>query len=180
MATVLVACAAAPTFAQLSVSRFTVDGGGGRSAGGSFALAGTIGQPDAGSLAGGTFALRGGFWAGGMPVATSVEGDLPGDGVDSPAAPAFVFRLYPPTPNPVAHRTAIAFDLPQAGPVRAAVYDVSGRLVRTLVDEPLAAGRHLRHWDRRNHSGEFVTSGVYFLWVRAGADQRRQKIVVVS
>jgi pectate lyase len=41
---------------------FTVDGGGGRSAGGDFALSGTVGQPDAGVLGGGEFSLRGGFW----------------------------------------------------------------------------------------------------------------------
>jgi len=42
---------------------FTVDGGGGMwSAGGGFTLGGTIGQPDAGVLSGGTFTLSGGFW----------------------------------------------------------------------------------------------------------------------
>lgn len=41
----------------------TVDGGGGRSAGGSFQLSGTIGQHDAGPvLSSGAFSLRGGFW----------------------------------------------------------------------------------------------------------------------
>jgi hypothetical protein len=51
---------------------YSVDGGGqtsppsGRSTGGSFALSGTIGQPDAGPpLGGGTFGLGGGFWTGG-------------------------------------------------------------------------------------------------------------------
>jgi hypothetical protein len=43
----------------------TVDGGGGASAGGQFALTGTIGQPDAGgaTLTGGQFNLTGGFWS---------------------------------------------------------------------------------------------------------------------
>jgi len=46
-----------------NLSRFTVSGGGGYSAGGSYTLAGTIGQPDAGNeLTGGAYALRGGFW----------------------------------------------------------------------------------------------------------------------
>ncbi len=43
---------------------FTVDGGGGESTGGGFALAGTVGQPDAGALSGGAYALVGGFWSG--------------------------------------------------------------------------------------------------------------------
>ena len=41
----------------------TVDGGGGSSEGGIYALSGTIGQPDAGTLSGGLYTLTGGFWA---------------------------------------------------------------------------------------------------------------------
>src|SRR5512144_1975161 len=44
----------------------TIDGGGGSSAGGVYQLAGTFGQPDAGTtLSGGVYSLSGGFWAGG-------------------------------------------------------------------------------------------------------------------
>ena len=59
------ACAvvmAVGAFAQYSVPWYTVDGGGGTSTGGVFAISGTIGQPDAGTMAGGNFTLRGGFW----------------------------------------------------------------------------------------------------------------------
>lgn len=47
---------------------FTVDGGGGNSGGGSYALGGTIGQPDAATMTGGAYALGGGFWGGGVVV----------------------------------------------------------------------------------------------------------------
>src|SRR5690242_16965649 len=41
----------------------TIDGGGGTfSTGGAYSVGGTIGQPDAGTLQGGTYAVRGGFW----------------------------------------------------------------------------------------------------------------------
>jgi hypothetical protein len=46
------------------MARFTVDGGGGSSQGGSFALTGTIGQFDAAVSQGGNFELVGGFWGG--------------------------------------------------------------------------------------------------------------------
>jgi hypothetical protein len=42
---------------------FTVAGGGGESSGGDFELSATIGQPDAGDLLGGDFAIAGGFWS---------------------------------------------------------------------------------------------------------------------
>ncbi len=41
----------------------TLDGGGGTSTGGAYALAGTLGQPDAGTMTGGSFTLQGGFWS---------------------------------------------------------------------------------------------------------------------
>jgi len=48
----------------------TVDGGGGLSTGGKFLMTGTVGQPDAGTLAGGQFKLEGGFWSGVAVVQT--------------------------------------------------------------------------------------------------------------
>ncbi len=60
-----------------TLTRGTVDGGGGAStsSGSSYTLSGTIGQPDAGSMSGGsgnsTFTLGGGFWGGGQPSATT-------------------------------------------------------------------------------------------------------------
>ena len=50
--------------AQYAIDWYTVDGGGGTSSGGSYALSGTIGQPDAGTLSGGSYTLEGGFWPG--------------------------------------------------------------------------------------------------------------------
>jgi len=47
-----------------SIDWFTIDGGGGTSTGGVFAISGTIGQPDAGGpMSGGNFSLTGGFWS---------------------------------------------------------------------------------------------------------------------
>lgn len=60
-----------PTF---SLPWFTFDGGGGRSSGGGLEVVGSIGQPDAGVMAGGEFSLSGGFWH--EPVATDAAPDL--------------------------------------------------------------------------------------------------------
>lgn len=48
---------------NLSVNWFTIDGGGGTSAGGRYSVSGTAGQPDAGVLNGGAYAVDGGFWS---------------------------------------------------------------------------------------------------------------------
>jgi len=60
---------AAASHAQTySIDWFTIDGGGGTSSGGNFSVTGTIGQPDAGTLTGGSYSLRGGFWGALVPI----------------------------------------------------------------------------------------------------------------
>ena len=59
----------------------TIDGGGGTSSGGVYTLSGTIGQPDAGVMAGGDFALMGGFWVGAYDCIVNME-DLSRLGAD--------------------------------------------------------------------------------------------------
>ncbi len=62
----LLLLAVVPVLAAVTydLSWWTVDGGGSTSSGGGYTLTGTIGQPDAGVLAGGGYALAGGFWGG--------------------------------------------------------------------------------------------------------------------
>jgi hypothetical protein len=83
-----------------SIGWSTIDGGGGTSTGGVYAVSGTIGQPDAGSMSGGQFTLQGGFWA--LPVAVQdtnapallIVPDVPGKARVSwsPATPGFVLQ----------------------------------------------------------------------------------------
>jgi hypothetical protein len=66
LAVLLLALAVFAADAQdYAVDWWTVDGGGGTSTGGVYALSGTIGQPDTGEMSGGTFTLVGGFLGGG-------------------------------------------------------------------------------------------------------------------
>ncbi len=78
-----------------------------------------------------------------------------------PAAPA-AFLLHAAYPNPFNPRTQLRFDLPRAGRVALRIYDVRGRLVRTLVDEVLPAAVHQRSWDGTDTDGRRVASGVYY------------------
>ena len=56
---------------------WTVDGGGGASLGGDYALSYTLGQPDAGTLSGGSYSLVGGFGGSGAPATLSEHIYLP-------------------------------------------------------------------------------------------------------
>lgn len=58
-----VAVAFAASAQNFSIDWYTIDGGGGTSTGGIYSVTGTIGQPDAGIMSGGSYSLLGGFWS---------------------------------------------------------------------------------------------------------------------
>jgi len=67
------------------------------------------------------------------------------------------------SPNPVLGRyTKIHFSLARSERVRLEIVDLSGRTVRTLLDELIGPGERTKVWDGRNESGQPVPAGVYF------------------
>lgn len=75
---VLFASGAALAAGSYTLSWWTVDSGGGSSSGYGYTLNGTLGQPDAGTLAsGGGYALAGGFWHGGAAASAEIKVYLP-------------------------------------------------------------------------------------------------------
>ncbi|MBD3423557.1 MAG: T9SS type A sorting domain-containing protein [Candidatus Latescibacteria bacterium] len=80
---------------------------------------------------------------------------------DTPTA-KFVNKLNQNHPNPFNPSTEIKFSLKKRSNVTIRVYDVSGRLVNTLVDGVLDAGPQSVNWNGINSNGASVASGVYF------------------
>jgi hypothetical protein len=80
------------------------------------------------------------------------------------------FRLDRTAPNPFRDRVAIRYSIPEAGPVRLSVFDVTGRLVRRLaIGERKGAGPHVFEWDGRGERLEEVPSGLYFIRLEHGS-----------
>ncbi|MEZ4647290.1 MAG: DUF4331 family protein [Candidatus Eisenbacteria bacterium] len=84
-----------------------------------------------------------------------------------------------PTAPILGRDASIAFDLPEAADARLALYDVRGRLVRELVDGPLAEGSHVVSWDGRDARGVRVANGIYFSRLEAGGQSADSKLVLV-
>ncbi len=84
------------------------------------------------------------------------------------------------TPNPFNPLTKIAFALDQNGPVRLAVYDLQGRLVRTLVSEPMLAGEHTLVWDGRDDANQQAASGTYVYRLTADGTTLSRKMTLVK
>ncbi len=66
-------------------------------------------------------------------------------------------------PNPFVTSTSIRFTLAHSDRARLRVYDITGRLVRTLMNEALPARSVETHWDGRDESGRNVSGGIYLL-----------------
>jgi hypothetical protein len=99
-------------------------------------------------------------------------------GAETDATPKIAI-LYQNYPNPFNPSTSIEFSLPARERVSLKVFDVSGRLVRTLVDGPLPDGNHRYTWDGNNERGSSVASGVYFYILRSESIRQSRKAVLL-
>ncbi len=105
-----------------------------------------------------------------------------GSGVTSLTLPK-VFSLSQNFPNPFNPMTTIGFDVPDdtAGEINITlqVYDIRGRLIRTLIDGPRGPGSYQVAWDGRDEKSRRVASGVYLYKIRAGDFTSVRKMVLV-
>ena len=83
--------------------------------------------------------------------------------------------IYPNPTNPFA---SIRYAVAEPARVRISIYSVSGRLIRTLVDDERAPGVHVDQWDGRNRRGAEVVSGLYFVRMQAGEKVFTRKVIV--
>jgi hypothetical protein len=104
---------------------------------------------------------------------TAGVGDLPlgADGLE----------LYRPVPNPFSYGMRMAYAVASAGErVSIGVYDLAGRLVRTLADDVQSPGRHLVTWDGRDEQGTRMRAGVYFVHARIGDHARQVRVTFLK
>ncbi|MBE0565955.1 MAG: choice-of-anchor D domain-containing protein [Krumholzibacteria bacterium] len=71
-------------------------------------------------------------------------------------------------PNPFNPKTTISYDLPRDGMTKLTIYDVRGRLVRTLVSQPMPRGRHEATWLGDDNQGRQMATGVYYYRIESG------------
>ncbi|MFH1502753.1 MAG: M1 family aminopeptidase [Candidatus Eisenbacteria bacterium] len=86
--------------------------------------------------------------------------------------------LHVPT-NPTGADARLSYSIPAAGHVDLRVYDVSGRLVRTLVNGGVAAGVHGVTWDGVSSDGARAASGVYFVRLTSERGAATNRLVLL-
>lgn len=102
--------------------------------------------------------------------------------VDDPAwdaVPATCFSLGPITPNPCRSLAVIRYELPPLldAPIRLAMFDASGRLVRTLVES--GQGQGAVRWNGLDDAGHAVPTGIYHCRLSVGQEELTRRVVVV-
>jgi hypothetical protein len=87
--------------------------------------------------------------------------------------------LRPPVPNPARGTITVSYCIANAGRVQLGVYDVSGRLVRRLVDGERSAGTATVVWNGMNESGSRLGTGIYFIRLTGPGIQETRKVVLL-
>jgi hypothetical protein len=94
--------------------------------------------------------------------------------------PALQLALEQNHPNPFNPATRIDYTVDKKAAIHLGVYDISGKLVRVLVDQSMPAGTHSAQWDGRDNGGQLVASGIYFYRLTVGKRSLARKAVLLK
>lgn len=171
VALLVLATGAGPATAPFDITWNTVESGE-TMTGGTYSVFGVAGQADASEMSGGLYTVSGGYIGGGETVTGIRNGDAP--------SVTGRFVLHAGVPNPFNPSITIGFEVPAAERVRLSIYDVKGRMVRTLVDERIGKGHHTAEWHGIDAAGARVASGVYLVVMEAGNFRTSEKITLLK
>jgi flagellar hook assembly protein FlgD len=87
------------------------------------------------------------------------------------------FQLYEPFPNPFNPTTTIRFyiGVGTTGLLTLQVYDITGRVVETLIDDFIESGNHEITWNAKQQS-----SGIFFVKLKSGGKSQTHKIIYLK
>jgi flagellar hook assembly protein FlgD len=90
--------------------------------------------------------------------------------------PAYSLTTYP---NPFVKKTVIDFAIRTQENVSITVYDVSGKMVKSLVAQKLAPGCHEIHWNGEDRMGRRVSNGIYFIKLKTPSYAAEKKVILL-
>ena len=89
----------------------------------------------------------------------------------------FVSQNYP---NPFNPSTTIEIQLAETNNLIVSIFDVTGRLINTLINNKLEAGLYSVEWNGKDQNGRLLPTGVYIMKVVSGKNSHNQKIAFVK
>ena len=88
-------------------------------------------------------------------------------------------KLYQNYPNPFKIQTAIRYSLPGESRVSLKIYSITGRLVKTLLDQNQTSGIYSVNWDGKDNLGKTVSSGIYFYRLETDNYQTTNRAIII-
>ena len=90
------------------------------------------------------------------------------------------FILHQNYPNPFNPVTTLRYDLPEDANVNISIYDMMGRVVKTLVNAEQITGYRSIQGDATNNQGQPVSAGLYLYTIEAGDFRQTKKMVLLK
>ena len=91
-----------------------------------------------------------------------------------------VFTLHQNHPNPFNPVTTLCYDLPEDARVNITIYDMMGRVVKTMVNAQQNAGYKSVRWNATNDNGAPVSAGLYLYTIQAGEFRKTKKMILLK
>ena len=92
----------------------------------------------------------------------------------------FDFEIYQNHPNPFNPTTTLRYALPEDAQVNIIIYDMMGRIVKTLVNSSQTAGYKSIRWNATNDRNEPVSAGLYLYTIQAGEFRQTKRMVLLK
>ena len=90
------------------------------------------------------------------------------------------FMLNNNYPNPFNPSTNIDIETVTSGKLLVSIYDISGRLINTLLNKKTDAGYYSVKWNGQNFNGEIMPTGIYFIQVESANQIKRLKSLLIK
>jgi len=91
----------------------------------------------------------------------------------------YPFMLYQNSPNPFNSQTAIRYSIPRECNVSLSIYDITGKLVKTLMNETMNPGVYTISWNGNDNDGRKVGQGVYFYILKTTDEEMQKKMLML-
>jgi hypothetical protein len=93
----------------------------------------------------------------------------------------FITMLFPSTPNPVKNSiTRISFSLAEPSKVSLRIFDISGRIIKTLADNQMNIGMYHYNWNLKDEHSKPVAQGIYFYTLETAKQKFTKKMIVLN
>jgi len=90
------------------------------------------------------------------------------------------YKVHQNHPNPFNPVTTLRYDLPQDAMVNITIYDMMGRVIKTMVNNQQNAGFKSIQWNATNDEGKPASAGLYLYTIQAGDFRQSKKMVLLK